>query len=860
MTSSRLFLLFVYSLLSTAAFAQADLALSLRAANAMPDVYTTFTVDLVVYNEGTAPASSTVSFLVPATLTFVGGNEGFATQGNFSPYGGQWTTDVIAPGDSATLYMQFYNRSGVAKQIYAQVEQMDVADADSTPGNGRAPTVAEDDEALIVINGEVGPVCVIDIFAAVTPCDDQGTTDPADDAFDLRVEVQGAVGDTALVTIAGTTRALAVGEVWTLPGQLISDGAIAVLAEAAGLAGCTISQLVQTPQACSDPSTGGCSLNLLENGDFEQSTFPQGWSLLSFRSFSNDTVASTGSRSLVFTDEAFSGAYQTIDAIPGQPYDLTALIQKASPLLQASVQLKFLSASYQIVGRELLSLNALDQGFHTITLSALAPANARFLEVRFERYDGFGDFLIDDVCLQGAGTDPCSNDEVVPDLQFCPQDVVAQAPAGVDSISVSWVPPFATDNCTDEVSITSTHQPGDEFAIGTTEVRYTATDDAGNINTCRFDVEVLGTTGGGPVDLSISRISPPFSLRPGRTTRVFYFLDNAGTEPVPAGVIARSYVSVDPVLSADDIALSSMSLAGAPVGRTEFDLSITVPTGLEGNYFIIIRVDDTNTLAETNENNNTRSVGTRISAFCFAESDFPWHEWISEVSFGDFTNLSDKSTYTRYTSQSIQATTGQALDYAFETSYSYATSAPHYSVYLDQDGDAFLEQDELWFQTSDVAPPNGAGATQRTEGSMALPAGLGAGTYVLRVIMRRDAYAVRPCSRIDFGEIEDYLLTVSETQPLRLSAKGRASGAGLLQAAPNPAIDYLEVRAPLLDDQEVTLTFVDQLGRPVYQLDYEHRAGEAQRISLPVLPAGLYAMHLQPTRGSLLSSLIVIGY
>ena len=80
------------------------------------------------------------------------------------------------------------------------------------------------------------------------------------------------------------------------------------------------------------------------------------------------------------------------------------------------------------------------------------------------------------------------SDEELPAIT-CPADVVATANPNTCTVAVSWAPPVPTDNCPDPV-LTSTHNPGDQFPVGTTTVTYTVTDCGGNVVTCSFDVTV----------------------------------------------------------------------------------------------------------------------------------------------------------------------------------------------------------------------------------------------------------------------------------------------------------------------------------------------------------------------------------
>ncbi|GIV31517.1 MAG: hypothetical protein KatS3mg029_0868 [Saprospiraceae bacterium] len=81
-------------------------------------------------------------------------------------------------------------------------------------------------------------------------------------------------------------------------------------------------------------------------------------------------------------------------------------------------------------------------------------------------------------------------DNAPPALSSCPADTTVHVPNGISSASVSWVPPSASDNCPG-VLLSSTHNPGDAFPVGTTTVTYTATDGAGNTTTCSFMVTVV---------------------------------------------------------------------------------------------------------------------------------------------------------------------------------------------------------------------------------------------------------------------------------------------------------------------------------------------------------------------------------
>ncbi|MEC8597245.1 MAG: HYR domain-containing protein, partial [Bacteroidota bacterium] len=106
----------------------------------------------------------------------------------------------------------------------------------------------------------------------------------------------------------------------------------------------------------------------------------------------------------------------------------------------------------------------------------------------------------------GGNTDAMSFDVTVTDTQaptisgMPAADIIQGTDAGVCTAAVTWSAPTATDNCTTDavgnpanVMLTSTHQPGSDFAIGTTTVTYTAIDIYGNTSTATFDVIVTST-------------------------------------------------------------------------------------------------------------------------------------------------------------------------------------------------------------------------------------------------------------------------------------------------------------------------------------------------------------------------------
>ena len=80
-------------------------------------------------------------------------------------------------------------------------------------------------------------------------------------------------------------------------------------------------------------------------------------------------------------------------------------------------------------------------------------------------------------------------DDEDPAIAGMPSNITQSNDAGICGAAVSWTAPTGTDNCT-VASLTSTHNIGDTFSVGTTTVIYTVTDLAGNTATGSFTVTV----------------------------------------------------------------------------------------------------------------------------------------------------------------------------------------------------------------------------------------------------------------------------------------------------------------------------------------------------------------------------------
>jgi gliding motility-associated-like protein len=83
-------------------------------------------------------------------------------------------------------------------------------------------------------------------------------------------------------------------------------------------------------------------------------------------------------------------------------------------------------------------------------------------------------------------------DATSPAISNCPIDITATAGATCSAVA-TWNDPTFVDNCTG-ANMVGTHSSGDTFPLGTTNVKFTVTDGAGNQSICSFNIIVVDST------------------------------------------------------------------------------------------------------------------------------------------------------------------------------------------------------------------------------------------------------------------------------------------------------------------------------------------------------------------------------
>jgi CotH kinase protein/GEVED domain/Chitobiase/beta-hexosaminidase C-terminal domain/HYR domain len=152
-------------------------------------------------------------------------------------------------------------------------------------------------------------------------------------------------------------------------------------------------------------------------------------------------------------------------------------------------------------------------------------------------------------------------------------------------------------------------------------------------------------------------------------------------------------------------------------------------------------------------------TGGSPGTYCSTTSAFPWHEWLSNVTFDGIANASVKTTYSNFTALTAAVVRGQSYPLGLTTSFSYSAPDEYLKVWIDYNRNNVFDANEVVADRVLTNIPDGAPPALLTT-TVVVPATATAGTTRMRVTLSRDP-APNACGAIAFGEIEDYTVSIS---------------------------------------------------------------------------------------------------
>lgn len=117
-------------------------------------------------------------------------------------------------------------------------------------------------------------------------------------------------------------------------------------------------------------------------------------------------------------------------------------------------------------------------------------------------------------------------------------------------------------------------------------------------------------------DLQVTQVTAPTTAASGQPLTVSWTVRNQGIERTNSEYwYDRVYLSVDAVLSDDDVRLGGSFHAGAiaPAGEYTETATFTLPQDISGNRYVLIETDDGNRVVESQEQNNVRATAAPVA-------------------------------------------------------------------------------------------------------------------------------------------------------------------------------------------------------------------------------------------------------
>jgi HYR domain/GEVED domain len=333
---------------------------------------------------------------------------------------------------------------------------------------------------------------------------------------------------------------------------------------------------------------------------------------------------------------------------------------------------------------------------------------------------------VEDYTVNIGGSD-CTNDTAPPVFANCPVNIARTTP---DTTAIAtWTPPTATDNCTLAPSVSSTHNAGGTFKIGTTTVIYTSIDAKNNKATCTFTVTVTNPC-------TNDTVPPIFAACP---------INIMQTTQATSLTVVWS----PPMIT--DNCTANPTLTSTHTPNTAFPIGTTT---------VVYTARDAR--------NNSSNCSFTISVFppnlnyCAAKAAQPYQEWISGVRFGTINNTlqahEGKSVnwsvigYSDFTNLTATVNRGQSypLSITPSTSWSGRSTDLYCRVWIDFNGNKTFDDDELVLSGRSQNP---------FTGSIVLPTTTTMGNTRMRVSLKWGGLPTA-CENFTSGEVEDYTITI----------------------------------------------------------------------------------------------------
>jgi hypothetical protein len=695
-----------------------------------------------------------------------------------------------------------------------------------------------------VMNPTGSTTCSINATTSNVLCNNNATPDiNSDDTYTFNLNVTAQNASSGWKTIINGTTITGSYNVAKLMGPFpISGGNLSFSVVDNVTAACTSPLLVNAPPSCSAGSVGICTGSLLTNGNFENNT--TGW-----QGNGGTIVAdvNSGAKALKQCANFYDSYRQTIPVTAGKTYTLKVAAKRESttgtkyPFIQA----KFLNGAWQILSST--PKNVTTNTYSPYEIVVTAPSGATWIEIASLTDNGTGCLFTDDWCFTENGVTPpvCGINAQVSSV-ICDNNGTNANPsddrfnftinvAGTNASS-GWTTTIAGQTVTGTYN---TPKSVGSFNISGGNLNFTVRDNI--TSTCSTIVNVTApptcSSGGTAVCSLNAQVTGIVCL-------------NNGTNTNPSDDRFNFTINVTGTNTGSGW---STTIAGQTITGTYNTPKSMGPFNISAGNLNFTIIDNTSSTCTTVVNVTAPPTCSNSTPnptnYCYAQSNYPWEDWISNVKVGSFSNPSSKSQYGNFVNTTFSVGITATTPMEFTSTFSWVTYDEYWKVWIDYNRNGvFEEATETAFQGISTKPADGSNVTKTLTGSLVIPAGVSGGVTRMRVSMKRNAYAT-PCESVPFGEIEDYTINIIQGLSTGANRSNIAEINPLEEDAvllyPNPANDFLNILlAKNYEGKDLKFNFYNQLGVLVLEKEITANADELVQIPLDGFSTGQYFVQI----------------
>ncbi|HFA49449.1 MAG TPA: hypothetical protein ENJ95_10590 [Bacteroidetes bacterium] len=652
-----------------------DLEVGISTSTPDPAIYSDVPITVTATNAGTEAGTGieirvgicgTEAFGIVQQNLLVWANTGSSATGNWDWLNQRWTIPNLAPGQTATLTFTLFTLTEEARGIQVFTQAAATPDVDSSPGNLPVSgglwvcTDTEDDEATLTLNA-AAPSCAITASVADITCDDNGTPDDAtDDTFGFALMADNPAPSTGYQLFIPELSAAfngTYGAPLNLSGINISVGSLTLNLTDDVVAGCTGTRDLNPPPPCSN----GAGLP-----DFN---------LVSF--FAVQPVAGGGSAVIEAGDEVAAGTVINVPdhfawldfPVPLPVFDVTIKAYLSTDTVVGAGDVPILSGSREM-NASVQNFGFSEGSIGTGPIPASTPPGNYFIILKYDaddlvaESDEANNSLSVPIVLTSGGTGGIdlelslaqpntapviySNYEVVATLTNTGSETATGVqvsfakPVGVvytggneydasqgsfnpngDEIwTVGSIPAGASATMTVSYFLLQNGAPNAYAQVSAAnETDSDSTPGNGTPPTPNEDDEAATGDSPPPVltaDLLLTNLNITNApIEPGAVLTYNFDILNIGNGPADGNFNVKAWISTSPFLTGTSIQDGIVPTGNFPAGFSVSGVpgaSTLPPVLADGQYYLLLKVDADDVIAESNENNNWLNLPFLVQA------------------------------------------------------------------------------------------------------------------------------------------------------------------------------------------------------------------------------------------------------